>query len=125
MTALQKLQDYSDATTALVAETARHVVGVTARDHGGSIGIVVGRGVIAPGEEPVERDADTTIRLADGSDAPSTLVGSDPTTGIAVLRYDAGADAPAGLAAAPDPVPGALAIAVGRGEVGVVAASGI
>ncbi len=125
MTALQRLQDFSDATAALAAETAQRVVSVTARDHGGASGIVVRPGIVVTAEETVERDSDIVLMLADGSEVAATLVGSDPTTDVAVLRYDAAAGSPASLVPAPDPAAGGFVMAVGRGEAGPLAATGV
>jgi len=55
-----------------------------------------------------------TVTLPDGVSAAATLAGSDPGTDIAVLKVDA-PGAPV-VAAADDPAPGNLALALGRSE---------
>lgn len=107
------LKDLSDATTAVAKEAARRVVAVHGRDWGGSSGIIIRPGVIVTAEEALERDDDLEISLPDGTRAKATLAGRDPSTDVAVLRYESAATAP------PDATPampeaGALILAVGR-----------
>jgi len=116
------LKDFSDATTALVRETARRVVSLNGRERGSLSGIVIRPGIIVTAEEALERDGDVEVTLPDGQAATASVVGRDPTTDIAVLRVS-GAD----IAAAPGaarPEPGAIVVGVGRVGKDVVAALG-
>lgn len=47
-------------------------------------------GAIATADHVVERDDDIRIGLADGRVVAATLAGRDPTTGVALLRAEAG-----------------------------------
>ena len=116
------LKDFSDATTALVELAGRQVVAVNGRDWGGSSGIILKPGVIVTAEEALERDDEVEVVLPDGGDAKATVAGRDPTTDVAVLRFD-GADVAAPMPAAP-PRPGAIVVGVGRVGKDVVAALG-
>ena len=116
------LKDFSDATTALVRETARRVVSLNGRERGSLSGIVIAPGIIVTAEEALERDGDVEVTLPDGQAATASVVGRDPTTDIAVLRVS-GAD----IAAAPGaarPEAGAIVVGVGRVGKDVVAALG-
>src|SRR5450631_3807296 len=90
----------SNQLAALVAAAAPSVVAV----HGGgrrpSSGIVWQPGIVVTAEETVDRDAELALTLPDGTRVPATLAGRDPSTDIAVLRYEA-APAAKGFAAAP------------------------
>jgi S1-C subfamily serine protease len=76
-------------------------------------------------EEALERDEEITIQLPDGRQAAASLVGRDPSTDIAVLRFQPdglpviAADDAAALRA------GNLVLAVGRHEGGPVASLGV
>jgi S1-C subfamily serine protease len=114
----------SDRTVALVERTAPSIVTV----HGGSrwprSGIHWRAGVIVTAEEALERDKDIKLTLAGGRQVEATLVGRDPTTDVAVLRFQ-----PDGLAAAaignPPLRAGQVVLAVGSHEGAPVAALGI
>lgn len=116
------LAAFSDQLAALVEQAAPSIVAV----HGGgrASGIHWRPGVIVTAEEALERDDDITVTLPDGRSVAATLAGRDPTTDVAVLRF-----APDGLAAAETGDAGSLragnlVVAVGRSEVGPVAAMG-
>src|SRR5580692_9305702 len=86
---------FSDHAAQLVERTAAGVVAV----HGGgrrlSSGIHWRAGIIVTAEEVLERDEGIKITLAGGRVVEAALAGRDPTTDIAVLRFQ-----PDGLAAA-------------------------
>jgi S1-C subfamily serine protease len=113
----------------IVAKASRSVVAVHGRGRTPSSGIIWQPGLVVSAEETVERDAEITLTLPDGSRVEATLAGRDPSTDIAVLRFAAAtADAPTPFAAdavAPDVRPGHLAVAVGRADGDVLAALGI
>ena len=82
-------------------------------------------GIIATAEEGLEHDENLTIVFPDGRTASASLIGRDPTTDIAALRF-----APDGLAAvetgdAASLRAGNLVFAVGRNEAGAVASAGV
>src|SRR5262245_15084544 len=79
----------SNELAALVAAAAQSVVTV----HGGgrrpSSGIIWQPGIIVTAEERIVHDADLALTLPSGDRVRATLVGRDPSTDIAVLRYEA------------------------------------
>jgi S1-C subfamily serine protease len=82
-------------------------------------------GVIVTAEEGLEHDEQLSVVLPDGRTAAATLAGRDPTTDIAVLRFQ-----PDGLGtvAAGDAASlraGHLVFAIGRNDAGPVASFGI
>ena len=112
---------------ALVAAAAQSVVAV----HGGgrrpSSGIIWQPGIVATAEETIARDADFALTLPGGDRVPATLAGRDPSTDIAVLRYEAAPPAKA-FAAVPfatDLRAGHLAVAIGSADGEAVATLGI
>jgi S1-C subfamily serine protease len=112
---------------ALVAAAAPAVVAV----HGGgrrpSSGIIWQPGVVVTAEETVAQDKPLAVVLPGGQRVEATLTGRDPSTDIAVLRYD-GAAPPAAFGVAPAAgglAAGQLALAVGSADGGAVAVLGM
>jgi S1-C subfamily serine protease len=117
----------SNELAALVAAAAQSVVAV----HGGgrrpSSGIIWQPGIVVTAEETIVRDADLALTLPGGSQVPATLAGRDPSTDIAVLRYEA-TPAPKAFATSPFATglrAGHLAVAIGSAEGEAVATLGI
>jgi S1-C subfamily serine protease len=113
----------SDHTAQVVERAAQSVVAV----HGGgrSSGIHWRAGVIVTAEEALERDDDISVTLPGGRQVAATLAGRDPSTDVAVLRFQ-----PDGLAAAqtaPAAVlrPGQVVLAVGSHDGAPVASLGV
>ena len=81
------LQALSDSTAALVERTAAGIVSV----HGGgrwpSSGIHWRSGIIVTAEEALENDDNIELTLPGGRSVEASLVGRDPTTDVAVLRF--------------------------------------
>jgi S1-C subfamily serine protease len=124
---LQSPLQLSNELAALVAAAAQSVVAV----HGGgrrpSSGIIWQPGIAVTAEETIVRDADLALTLPGGNQVPATLAGRDPSTDIAVLRYEA-TPAPKAFATAPfsaDLRAGHLAVAIGSAEGEAVATLGI
>jgi S1-C subfamily serine protease len=118
----------SNQLAAIVAATAPAIVAV----HGGgrrpSSGIIWQPGTVVTAEETVARDGGLALTLPDGSRVEATLAGRDPSTDIAVLRYDAAAPTTKAFAASPfaaDLRAGHLAVAVGRADGDAVATLGM
>jgi len=118
------LSGLSEALSSAVEKAAPQVVAVHGRDRVAASGFILKPGVVVAAEETIERDDAIEIGLPDGSTVPATLVGRDPSTDIAVLRYD-GAAAGEALPRGPAPKTGSLLLAVGRRNGSVVAALGI
>jgi len=110
----------------LVAAAAQSVVAVYGGRRRPSSGIIWQPGIVVTAEETIVRDADLALTLPGGNRVPATLAGRDPSTDIAVLRYEAAA--PKAVAATPfatDLRAGHLAVAVGSTEGEAVATLGI
>lgn len=123
--AVPSLTAFSNQLAELVEQAAHGIVII----HGGrrfpSSGLHWRPGLIVTAEEALERDEDITIQLPDGRQVAASLVGRDPSTDIAALRFQ-----PDGLpvVAAGDAASlraGHLVLAVGRNEAGPVASFGI
>jgi S1-C subfamily serine protease len=112
----------SRATAAAVAAAAARVVRL---DQGGRSlsGLLWSQGLIVAAEECLAGDEGATVALPDGREVPAELAGRDPSTDVALLRAETGPqpDWPQ----APTPAVGALALAVGRGREGPLAAFGV
>jgi S1-C subfamily serine protease len=124
---LQSPLQLSNELAALVAAAAQSVVAV----HGGgrrpSSGIIWQPGIVVTAEETIVRDADLALTLPGGNQVPATLAGRDPSTDIAVLRYQA-TPAPKAFATTPfatDLRAGHFAVAIGSAEGEAVATLGI
>jgi S1-C subfamily serine protease len=107
------LVQLSEGLEELVKTVSTRVVAVHGRDRLTSSGLIIQRGVVVTAEETVERDDDLRIGLPDGQSVPATLAGRDPSTDVAVLRYEA-AEGPDPLPVAPAAGAGAMVVAVGR-----------
>ncbi len=109
----------------LVARTAQSVVTIQGARRWPLSGLHWRAGVIVTAEEGLERDEGLTILLPDGRQTTASLVGRDPSTDIAALRFQ-----PDGLPAieagdASSLRAGNLVLAVGRNEAGPVASCGV
>ena len=114
---------FSDHSVQLVERTARSVVAVHGGGRWSASGIHWRSGVIVTAEEALDRDEDIKITLAGGRELEASLAGRDPTTDVAVLRFQ-----DEGLATATTADvslrPGQLALAVGSHEGAPLAALG-
>jgi S1-C subfamily serine protease len=118
-----ELAALSTELAAVVEQAGKSVVAVHARPRFSSSGVFWKPGVIVTAEHAIRREEEITVTMPDGTNLPATLVGSDPGADVAVLKVDAeGFVPPAGRA----PVPGNLALTVGRSQdSGVNATMGI
>ncbi len=116
---------FSDAAAQLVERTASSIIAV----HGGgrwpSSGIHWRSGVIVTAEEVLERDEDIKVTLPGGRVVAASLAGRDPSTDVAVLRFQ-----PDGLPAGPTADaaslrPGHVVLAIGNHEGAPIASLGI
>lgn len=112
---------------AAVEAAGRSVVAIHARRRIPASGVVWQPGVVVATHHTIQRDEDITVALHDGTSAPATLVGRDPSTDLAVLRLgDAtGASAPPAAFTTDAPRVGQLALALGRPGTTVTASLGI
>lgn len=119
---LQSLsQDLANATES----AGRSVVRVDDGTRFTATGVVWENGVVVTTSHGTERDEDLAIVTGDGTRIPATLVGRDPDTDIAVLRFEADLQ-PIERANAKEVRPGQIALAVARpGDSGLQVTFGI
>jgi S1-C subfamily serine protease len=115
---------FSDRVAELVEQTARSIVTVHGGGRWSSSGIHWRSGVAVTAEEVLERDDGIKLTLPGGRQVDASLAGRDPTTDVAVLRFQ-----PDGLppAASTNVLlrAGQAVVAVGSHEGGALAALGI
>ena len=92
---INPLVAFSDHAAQLVERTRSSIVAVHGGGRRSSSGIHWRSGVIVTAEEVLERDEDVKITLPSGRLVEASLAGRDPTTDVAVLRFQ-----PDGLPAA-------------------------
>ncbi len=114
----------SERTAALIERAAESIVAVQGGRRSTS-GIHWRAGVVVTAEEALERDDDIAVSLPDGRQVPATLAGRDPTTDVAVLRFQPDGLAVAALGDAARIRPGHWVMAVGRHRAGTIASQGI
>jgi S1-C subfamily serine protease len=109
----------------VVGKVGKSVVAVDARPRFGSSGVFWRPGIVVTAEHTIRREDEIEIALPDGTKTTASVAGSDPGTDLAVLKIDGHAgDAP--RVATGDPVPGNLAMCIGRSpNSGVNATMGI
>ena len=114
----------SDSTAQLVERTARSVVAVHSGGRWPASGIHWRSGIVVTAEEVLERDENIRLTLPGGRLVEASLAGRDPTTDVAVLRFQ-----PDGLPVAATtnaaPRAGDVVLAVGNHEGSPLAALGI
>ncbi|MGV3613989.1 MAG: S1C family serine protease [Fimbriimonas sp.] len=120
------LQSLSDD-LANAAETAgRAVVRVDDGTRLTASGVVWEPGVVVSTSHGVERDEDLAIETGEGQRIAATLVGRDPDSDLAVLRFEGAEPAPIGRAFPQEVRVGQLVLAVGRpGDAGLQVSLGV
>ena len=91
----------SDATAQLVERAAISIVSVRGGGRWRSSGIHWRSGIIVAAEEVLEHDENIELTLPGGRSAETSLVGRDPTTDVAVLRFQPDGLPTAAIAKAP------------------------
>jgi S1-C subfamily serine protease len=119
------LSQFSDAMRELVDKTAQRVVAINPGHRNAASGILWRAGLIVTADEALGDDEGFELTMPDGKRATATLGGRDPSTDIALLRVEGEAGTFDSLKSASDVSVGHLAISVGRGTNGAIAASGI
>ena len=109
-----ELAALSNQLAAAVDQAAQSVVAVHARPRLSSSGVFWRPGILVTAEHTIRREEEITVTLPDGSTAPATMAGSDPGTDVAVLRVESAAAAIPHAASLP--VPGNLALTLGRSQ---------
>ncbi len=109
-----ELAALSNELAVAVDGVAKSAVAVHARPRFSSSGVFWKAGVIVTAEHAIRREDEIRVTLPDGTNAAASLVGSDPGSDLAVLKVETeGHVIPK---AAQAPVPGNLALAIGRSE---------
>lgn len=119
------LSQFSEAMRALVDKTARRIVAINPGTRNATSGILWRADLIVTADEALGEEEDVELTMPNGSTATGTLAGRDPSTDIALLRVEAQSATVESLKAASAVKSGHLAVAVGRGSNGEIAASGI
>src|SRR6266545_6283535 len=107
---------FSDHVAVLVERASASIVAV----HGGgrwpSSGIHWRSGVIVTAEEVLERDEEIKVALPGGRVVAASLAGRDPSTDVAVLRFQPDGLSAASIADAASLRPGHVVLAIGNHE---------
>jgi len=123
MTAL--LESLSNELAAAVETAGRAVVAIHARRRIPASGVSWRPGVIVATNHTIRRDDNITVTLPDGTSAPATLAGRDPSTDLAVLKLPGQSLASASLRRDGPPRVGEFVIALGRPGARLTASWGI
>src|SRR6516165_11673745 len=114
----------SNALAEATEKTGAFTVAVHTEARGSSSGVIWRSGVIVTAEHALRRDEDIQLTLADGRVVPAKLVGRDPSTDLAVLKFE-GESTAAPLGNSEELKPGNVTLVVGRTRAsGPVAALG-
>lgn len=126
---MNNLHEFSENLAAAADAASKYVVAVQAGTRFGASGVVWQPGVAVTTRSTLRREDNIRLILPGSEEVTATLAGHDPGTDIAVLRFE-GESAVRGEFAS-DPLPGHVALAVGRSEatganvaLGVVSAIG-
>ena len=119
------LSQFSDRLADLAENAGAGVVAVAGGGRWPVSGIHWRPGVIVTAEETLERDDGIEVMTADGKIRQAALAGRDPSTDIAVLRFQADGAGVATLGDAASLRAGNLVLALGRHQRGTIAASGL
>ena len=119
------LAAFSDHAAQLVERAAGSVVAVHGGGRRSSSGIHWRSGIIVTAEEVLERDEGIKVMLPGGRLAEATLAGRDPTTDVAVLRFQPDGLAAAQTADAASLRAGHVVLAIGNHQGAPVASLGI
>src|SRR5216117_621711 len=119
------LQSLSTELADAVESAGRAVVAIHARRRIPASGVHWQPGVVVATNHTINRDENITLTLPDGTTAPVSLAGRDPSTDLAVLKL-AGQNLPtAKLRSDSPPAVGELVVALGRPGPSVTASWGV
>src|SRR2546430_14134945 len=119
------LQSLSTELADAVESAGRAVVAIHARRRIPASGVHWRPGVVVATHHTINRDDNITVTLPDGTTAPATLAGRDPSTDLAVLKLAAQNLPAATLRSDTPPTVGELVIALGRPGPSVTASWGV
>jgi S1-C subfamily serine protease len=81
----------SESLAAAVERVGPTIVALDARPRVATSGVIWRAGVVVSTNHTVRRDEEITVTLHDGRSLQATLAGRDPSTDLAVLRYESDA----------------------------------
>ena len=114
----------SNALADATEKSGKFTVAVHTEARGSSSGVIWRPGFIVTAEHALRRDEDIQVTVADGRVLPAKLVGRDPSTDLAVLKFEGDSES-APLADSEAMKPGHVTLVVGRTRAsGPVAAFG-
>src|SRR5207237_8029767 len=119
------LQSLATELAEAVESAGRAVVAIHARRRIPASGVHWRQGVIVATNHTINRDENITVTLPDGTTAPATLAGRDPSTDLAVLRLAGQSVATAHLRLDSSPSVGEFVIALGRPDPRLTASWGV
>src|ERR1700722_20197297 len=119
------LAAWSDRTAQIVELAASSIVAVHGGSRLSSSGVHWRSGVIVTAEERLESDGDIKVTLPGGRLVEASLAGRDPSTDVAVLRFQPDGLPAASTADAATLRPGHVVLAVGNHEGAPVASLGV
>jgi len=119
------LQSLSIELADAVESAGRAVVAIHARRRIPASGVHWRPGVLVATHHTINREENITVTLPDGTTAPASLAGRDPSTDLAVLKLPGQSLPPARLRSDRPPTVGELVIALGRPGPSVTASWGV
>jgi S1-C subfamily serine protease len=119
------LQSLSTELANAVASAGRAVVAIHARRRIPASGVHWRPGVVVATNHTISREEHITITLPDGTTAPASLAGRDPSTDLAVLKLGGQTLPTPNLRSDPSPTVGELVIALGRPGLSLTASWGV
>src|SRR5256885_7139247 len=119
------LQSLSTELADAVESAGRAVVAIHARRRIPASGVQWRPGVIVATHHPINRDENIAVTLPDGTTAPVSLAGRDPSTALAVLKPAGQNLRTAKLRSDSPPAVGELVVALGRPGPSVTASWGV
>ena len=125
MTPSAQFSGLSAEITRLVEHAAGRIVGINNGTRWGASGIHWRPGVVVTAEEALPRDDDLSLTLPGGREVRASLAGRDPSTDVAVLRFESDGQPVAEVGAGVDLQVGNLVLAVGSREGAPLASLGI
>jgi S1-C subfamily serine protease len=111
---MSELVSLSNALAALTAEAGRRTIAVRNPSGGTVSGFIWRTGLAVTAHEALEADDEIEVLLADDKAATAQLAGRDPSTDVALLKFETGEFDD--WAQSPLPAAGSLAVLVGRAE---------
>jgi len=125
MTRAAQFSSLSGEIAGLVEHAGVRIVGINGGNPWGASGIHWRPGVIVTAEEALGRDDDLSVTLPGGRSVRASLAGRDPSTDVAVLRFEADGLAVAEPGDASELRAGNLVLAVGSHQGAPVASLGV